>query len=143
MSDPTTTGGAPPRRTIAEKLNHLFDVVRPPGEDREYTGREVVAGVNAAGTDLSASHLSELRRGVKDNPTVRVLDGLANFFGVRVAYFLDPGVEEEVEAELDLRVAMRDAKVRDVAMRAADLDPQQRTAMHRLLAQIIREHDDQ
>lgn len=136
-------GASGPRNTIADKINYLFRVVRPPGEDREYTGREVVAAISAAGGKISASHLSELRRGVKSNPTVRVLDGLAQFFGVRVAYFVDDqGIVEEVESELELRAAMRDAQVRDVALRVAGLDPRQRSAMHRLLAEIIRENED-
>lgn len=136
------SAGSTPGRPLADKLSRLFDAVRPPGEDRQYTGREVVAAVNAAGTELSASHLSELRRGVKSNPTVRVLEGLAHFFDVRVAYLLDDArAVEEVEAELDLRSAMADAQVRDVALRAAGLDPHQRNAMYRLLAQIVREHD--
>ncbi len=142
MSDSSTA--STPRRTLAEKLNHLFAVVRPPGESREWTGKEVVAAVTAAGTDLSASHLSELRRGLKTNPTVRVLQGLANFFEVRVAYLLDdPNAVEDVEVELELRSAMRDAQVQDVALRAAGLSPQQRRAATRLLADIIREHGDQ
>ncbi|HJT02835.1 MAG TPA: XRE family transcriptional regulator [Pseudonocardiaceae bacterium] len=145
MSDmPESTGTEGARRCLADKLNYLFTVVRPPGADREYTGREVVAAINEAGGEISASHLSELRRGLKTNPTVRVLDGLAQFFGIRVAYFLDdPKVTEEVEAELELRKAMHDAQVRDVALRVAGLTASQRSAMYRLLAEIIREHNDQ
>ena len=132
-----------PRMTLAEKLNHLFALVRPSGESREYSGREVVAAVRAAGTELSASHLSELRRGIKSNPTLRVLQGLAAFFQVRVAYLLDdPEVVKDVEAELDLRAAMADAQVADVAARAAGLNAQQRRALNRLLADVIREPDD-
>lgn len=142
MSEPAAP--EPVRRSLAEKLNYLFAVVRSPDDDREYSGKEVVAAINAAGGEISASHLSELRRGIKSNPTVRVLEGLASFFQVRVAYLLnDPKITEEVEAELDLRAAMRDAEVRDVAMRVAGLDPGQRSAMYRLLATIIREDDTQ
>ena len=132
----------PPRRTVADKINHLFDVVRPDGGGREYTGREVVAEIVDRGGELSASHLSELRRGIKTNPTLRVLDGLARFFDVRVAYFTDdPRAVEEVEAELELRAAMRDAQVQDIALRLAGLGPHQRSAAYLLLADIIREHD--
>lgn len=132
----------PPHRTVADKINHLFDVVRPDGGSREYTGREVVAEIADRGGELSASHLSELRRGIKTNPTLRVLDGLARFFDVRVAYFTDDArAVEEVEAELALRAAMRDAQVQDIALRLAGLDPQQRSAAYRLLADIIREND--
>jgi transcriptional regulator with XRE-family HTH domain len=140
MAGPAARGAA--TRSLAAKLDHLFAVVRPPGGEREYTGKEVVAAVNAAGTDLSASHLSELRRGVKTNPTVRVLEGLAAFFGVRTAYLLDdPQAVEEVEAELELRRAMADARVRELALRVADLAPHERAAMYRVLAEIVREHD--
>jgi len=130
-------------RTLADRLNYLFTVVRPTSEDREYTGREVVAGMCEAGTDISPSHLSELRRGIKTNPTLRVLQGLAAFFQVRVAYLLgDEQVEEEVMAELELRKAMSDAQVRDVALRVAGLDPSQRSAMYRMLADVVRENNE-
>lgn len=136
------THADPPRRTVADKINHLFDVVRPEGGDREYTGREVVAEIVDRGGELSASHLSELRRGIKNNPTLRVLDGLAGFFDVRVSYFTDDlQAVEEVEAELELRSAMQEAQVRDIALRLAGLDPHQRSAAYRLLADIIREND--
>lgn len=130
------------RKTFADRLNHLFAMVRAEG-GREYTGKEVVAGVNAGGIDLSASHLSEMRRGKKTNPTLRVQEGLARFFQVRAAYLTgDPQVEREVEAELELRCAMQDASVRDIAARAAGLDATHRSALHQLLAQLIRENDD-
>lgn len=135
-------GGSDGRaQTLAEKLNYLFAVVLPEGETREYSGREVVAGVRAGGTDLSASHLSELRRGVKTNPTMRVLQGIADFFKIKVAYFFDDDVAEEVEAELRLRAAMRDAQVRDLAFRIAGLPQDHRTAMYRLLTDVVTEYD--
>ncbi|MEU2039663.1 hypothetical protein [Nocardia niwae] len=56
-----------------------------------------------SGRDLSESHLSELRRGVKTNPTMRTVSALAWFFGVRAGYFTDPVVAVEVERELDAR----------------------------------------
>lgn len=124
---------------LAARLNYLFTHVRPAGEDREYSGREVVAAVNEAGTDLSASHLSQLRRGVKENPTLKVLQAIATFFDVRVAYLLDdPDAVREVEAKVALRTAMQDAQVQDVAHRVAGLDSRQRVAFNELLADIIK-----
>lgn len=126
---------------LAARLNYLFTHVRPPGEDREYSGREVVAAVNAAGTDLSASHLSQLRRGVKENPTLKVLQAIATFFDVRVAYLLDdPEAVCEVESKVALRAAMTDAKVQDVVHRVAGLNARQQAAVNELLADIIRSH---
>ncbi len=95
------TPSTPPPKTVGERLNRLFDVQRPKGSpDRVFTNREVVVACKDAGRDLSESHLSELRRGVKTNPTLRTLEAIAWFFDVRTGYFTDPAVAAEVEAEL-------------------------------------------
>lgn len=138
MSQPPGAGAS-----LAQKLDFLFEVVRPVGEDRRYSQREIVAAINAAGFPMSNSHMSELRRGTKDNPTKQVMDGIAHAFGVRAAYLMDdPKAVDEVEAELELRSAQRDAEVVDIAFRAAALQPTQRAALMRELTRIIREHDD-
>ena len=36
---------------------------------------------------------------------------------------------------------MADARVRELALRVADLAPHERAAMYRVLAEIVREHD--
>ncbi|MGH3897600.1 MAG: helix-turn-helix domain-containing protein [Pseudonocardiaceae bacterium] len=143
MTEPTRPDSAGAvHRSIAERLNRLFIAIRPSGENREYQGKEVVAAIRAAGGEMSESYLSELRRGIKPNPTIRHLDALAEFFGVRPGYFTDDLVAEEVEAELELRSAMRKANVKDLALRVANLGLVERAAMNRLLAQIITEHDE-
>ena len=131
-------GDPPALSSLADKLNFLFAHVRPEGSTREYTGREVTEAVRAQGAELSQSHLSELRRGIKTNPTARVLQALARFFEVRVGFFFDdPQMVQEVQAEIELRAAMRDAQVHDVAWRVAGLRPEQRTAMFRLLTDVL------
>jgi hypothetical protein len=87
--------------SLSEQLNRLFEVLRPPrSPERTFTNREVVTACRAEGWDLSESHLSELRRGVKQNPTVRTLKAVAWFFEVPVGYFTDPAVTAEVERTL-------------------------------------------
>ena len=153
---------AGPPDTIQGRINRLFKVCRPPGEpEREYQNKEVVATVKAAGREISESHLSELRRGVKDNPTVRVLDTLAWFFEVRPGYFIDPQAAEEVEVELNAREAklrdelraraevvdlereLKDAMARSgvigVAQRAGGMSPRARAKMMRLLIDVLDE----
>lgn len=126
-------------RTLAAKLNYLFDRVRR-DDGSEWTGKDVVGVVRARGVELSASHLSELRRGVKENPTVRVLQALADFFQVRVAFFFDDHeAVAQTEADLELRAAMRDAQVQQVAARAAGLSETQRAAFQRVLTQMLRD----
>lgn len=142
---PDTGGSGPSLNTLADRINYLFATHRPDGADDrdEYTGKYVVQALRATGTEISESHLSELRRGIKTNPTLRVLEGLASFFEVRVGFLLgDPHATQEVFAQAELRRAMRDAEVRDVATRVAGLAPSQRQAMNRLLADLLQEHAD-
>jgi transcriptional regulator with XRE-family HTH domain len=90
-----------PPGSLGEQLNRLFEVLRPVrSPERTFTNREVVTACRAEGWDLSESHLSELRRGIKQNPTVRTLKAVAWFFDVPVGYFTDPAVTAEVERDL-------------------------------------------
>lgn len=114
---------ARPVRTIAEKLNHLFETVHPAGRG-PYTNREVANAVSAnGGPKISATYVWQLRRGERTNPTVDHLRALAGFFGVPASYFLDDDTER-IDAELDLLVALRDAGVRHIALRASGLPPE-------------------
>jgi transcriptional regulator with XRE-family HTH domain len=97
----TRDNDQPTAGSLSEQLNRLFEVLRPAhSPERAYTNREVVTACRAEGWDLSESHLSELRRGVKQNPTVRTLKAVAWFFEVPVGYFTDPAVAAEVERTL-------------------------------------------
>ena len=58
---------------------------------------------------------------MRDNPTKRHLEALAGFFGVPPAYFFDSAEAERIDAELALLTALRDAPVRQIAMRANGL----------------------
>ena len=76
-------------RSFADKLNQLFDTVRR-DDGSSFSLSDVAAAVNAEGrTKLSASYLSELRSGRKDNPNVWVADALARFFQQPLEYFVD------------------------------------------------------
>lgn len=130
--------------SFSDLLEFLFEHFRPRGEDRKYSNREVVTGLRAAGNDMSESHFSQLRRGITKNPTLQVLQGIAAFFDVRVAYLLgDPDAVKEVQSKAALRTAMQDAHVQDVAHRVAGLNARQRVAFNELLADIIQSHSDE
>lgn len=116
--------------TLGERLNRLFEVRRPPGApERPYTNREVVTACKAAGWDLSESHLSELRRGVKRNPTLRTLQAIAWFFHVTAGYFTDSELAADVERELaeqerQLRTTLDANREAQDDLRAATLELQ-------------------
>ena len=120
---PPPSGDSP---GLGDRLNRLFDVTGPATvPERAWRNSEVAAVCRAHGRELSESHLSELRRGVKRNPTLRTLETLAWFFGVPVSFFTDAG-EHDVEQELRARREKRDAeKLAREEARAAALELQE------------------
>lgn len=128
MSEPT-----PPRRTLAEKIDRLFATVRPAGRG-EYSHEQVARAIrDSGGPTISATYIWQLRKGMRDNPTMRHLEALAGFFGVSPAYFLDDQAAEQIEAELELLASLRDTSVRNVALRAADLSPESLRAIRGII----------
>jgi transcriptional regulator with XRE-family HTH domain len=124
------------RRTLAERVDHLFRTVRP-GSRGEYSFEEVARSLQArGGPTVSATYLWQLRKGLRDNPTKRHLEALADFFGVPPAYFFDDAVAARIDAELDLLVAMRDAAVRQIALRAVGLSPESLSAIADMIERV-------
>jgi transcriptional regulator with XRE-family HTH domain len=108
---------------LGDRLDHLFRVVRP-AADREYTYEEVAARLrDLGGPTISATYVWQLRKGVRDNPTKRHLEALADFFGVSPSYFFDcpepaaPGGEPPVE----LLAALRSSAVREILVGSVGL----------------------
>jgi transcriptional regulator with XRE-family HTH domain len=132
----TADGAAHPARTLAERVDHLFATVRKPNR-REYSNEEVSATIaRDQGVSVSASYLWYLRTGQRDNPTFKHLNALARFFGVPPAYFFDDETTATVEAELALLAAVKDAGVRDVALRASGLSPRSLDAITDMINRV-------
>jgi transcriptional regulator with XRE-family HTH domain len=109
------------KRDLAAKVDHLFRTVRPRGGG-EYSFEDVAEAIRTkGGPTISATYLWQLRKGKRDNPTKRHLEALAGFFGVPPAYFFDDAEAERIDAELALLDALRDAPVRQIALRASGL----------------------
>lgn len=137
-----------PGHTFAERLNHLFETVRPAGKG-SYTYEQVSAGVAEAGYEISPAYVWQLRRGERANPTLYHIEGLAAFFGVPASYFLDPAVEDRVNKQLELLASLRDAGVRNVALRAHGLSPKGLAALETMIDRLrdmenleVQEHED-
>jgi transcriptional regulator with XRE-family HTH domain len=130
---PESSAPQPPAR-LQDRINRLFSANHhPDAPEREYRNRQVVETCRAAGREISESHLSELRRGIKDNPSQRTLETLAWFFRIPVEYFTNPTVAVDIEAEL----AVREAKLK--ARLEADREAREdRAAAARELQQAIR-----
>ncbi|MFJ9445995.1 XRE family transcriptional regulator [Kitasatospora sp. NPDC101235] len=109
--------------TLADRIDRLFlTVCRPDGE--QYTHEEVARACReATGETFSATYLWQLRHGRRDNPTKRHLEALAKFFQVPVTYFFDDARGDEIAKEIAFLGALRNAGVRNVALRAVNLSP--------------------
>src|SRR4029450_1360470 len=93
-----------------------------PSDRGEYSYEEVAEGIRArGGPTISATYIWQLRKGLRDNPTKKHLEALADFFGVPAGYFFDNDAATRIDAELDLLVALRDSPVRELALRAFGL----------------------
>jgi ESX-1-secreted protein regulator len=132
----TPAGERAEERPLGERLEHLFrTVLRSDG--REYSNEEVAAAIaRDQQVGISASYIWYLRTGQRDNPTFKHLNALARFFGVPPAYFFDEQTREDVEAELGLLSAMKDAGVRDVALRAAGLSTESLEAIREVIVRV-------
>ncbi|MCM6778554.1 helix-turn-helix domain-containing protein [Nocardia sp. CDC159] len=116
-----TTAEAPTE--LAAKINRLFDVMRKPSDPPLSNAAAAEAITQATGTSISSAYLWQLRSGLKSNPTVVHLRAIAQFFGVPASYLIDAGPDEEIESQLSMLQAMKDAGVRNLALRASGLAP--------------------
>ncbi|GEM_PF-349987 len=123
----------PAPRTLAEKLQFLYETVGPKGQRR--TDRDVAAAIAKQGGRISANYLWLLRTGQRENLGLAYAGMIAKFFGVPVSYFSndDPQLAESVEAQLGLAAAMSDAGVRALALRAHGLSASALTAIQKMV----------
>lgn len=126
--------------SLADKLNHLFASVGP-GAGQEYSNEHVAAAIRETGVPISQSYIWQLRKRKKENPTLRHLQALADFFGVPAAYFFDDEVADRVEVQLKTLVeeqerlsrATEGGDIRLMAMRAGELSPSRRKQVMELI----------
>ncbi|MEU8589994.1 XRE family transcriptional regulator [Streptomyces sp. NPDC048664] len=123
--------------SLAEKIDKLFKTVQPHG--REYTYEEVARGCSElTEKTFSKTYVWQLRTGQRDNPTKRHLEALAAFFRVSVGYFFDDATADRIDSQLALVAAMRNADVRDIALRANALDGEGRRSVVRIIEEVGR-----
>lgn len=133
------------RRSLADKLNHLFATRLNEG-GQEYSNEQVAAAITSAGEPISMSYIWQLRKGRKDNPTFKHIQALSGFFGVPVGYFFDDTMASRVDEQLaelrDLQARKEQASATDqgqlMAMRAGELSEQGRQQVMDLLDVVYR-----
>ena len=104
--------------TLASKVDYLFRRMHP--EERgPYSLQEAATAIKElTGEKISHNTLWKLRTGKHDNPTKRVLEALAAFFGVPPSYFFDDEVFKAVEEQIELLTMLRETRVRGAHLRS-------------------------
>jgi transcriptional regulator with XRE-family HTH domain len=115
--------GQPRLHDLADRLEKLITALYPDERKRPGYARLATMIRESTGGRISATYLWELTTGRKRNVTLAQLGVLADFFGVPLEYFINDEVSRRVNAQLGLAVALRDTKVRNLALRAEGLSP--------------------
>jgi transcriptional regulator with XRE-family HTH domain len=117
---------------LADRLNYLFEHMHPPG--KPYTNAYVAEQVG-----ISEQYVSMLRRGRRSKPDLDLLKRLSRFFGVPDGFLSGTMSEEAVaktEEEIQVLAAMRDARVRAIALRAVGLPPPVQDSLTEIITQF-------
>ncbi|MFJ9412781.1 MULTISPECIES: helix-turn-helix domain-containing protein [unclassified Streptomyces] len=128
--------------TLAERLNHLFAHMHPAGAP--YTNAFVadeISGETAeyGGVKVTEQYLSMLRNGRRTNPSPELLRALAKFFAVPVGYLLGDLSQPQaarVSEEVRFLAAMRDQRVRAIALRSVGLPPEVQESLTTIISQF-------
>ncbi|MFD9336866.1 hypothetical protein ACFWBF_21075 [Streptomyces sp. NPDC060028] len=114
---PTAVAVPGPGASFSDRLNFLFDRVRPPGAE-EYSNAHVARTISSYGGDsYTRSHISYLRAG-KRTPTITMVPLLARFFGVEAAYFVEDEVTRKIATQFEILRKLKENGVEQIALRA-------------------------
>jgi transcriptional regulator with XRE-family HTH domain len=124
-------------KDFARRLDFLFKTVtRSDGSEHSY--EEVQNGTNRA---VTAAYIWRLRTGKATNPGYWVIKALSDFFGVDANYFFKDEKEAiamaEERANTRLAAQFQDSSVKDVALRASQLDEAGRQAILGMIDYIL------
>jgi hypothetical protein len=112
-----------PGASFADRLNYLFDRVRPPGAD-EFSNAHVARTISSYGQEsITGAYIGQLRKGHK-TPTVKLVPLFARFFGVEAGFFVEDEVTRKVAQQFELLRKLSQAGVKQIALRAIGLSPQ-------------------
>ena len=122
--DSSTVSGTGEPPSLAARLERLFDTMRRRDARPMSNAAAAKAITEKTGVSISAAYLWQLRSGKSTNPTVEPLRAIAEFFGISASYLIEAEVDPKIEAQLELIQVLRDAGIRDLAMRASGLTPE-------------------
>lgn len=122
-------------RSFADKLDTLFRTVRRP-DGKEHSHGEVARYLTAhTGESHSRTFVTNMRTGKQPNPRLAIIQALAEFFQVDVSYFFEDGDRDD---DLEGHAALRRDGVRQVALRATELDETDLKVVNDVIDALIR-----
>jgi len=122
------------RDSVSEKIDYLFSSVRR-ADGREHTYDDIESGTKGR---VSRSYVWKLRHGRNNNPSLDVIEALAEFFNVPPSYFFGPSLERDEEAGEAAEVAalVADPAARSVAESARGLSISSLTIVRNLIEDL-------
>jgi transcriptional regulator with XRE-family HTH domain len=120
---------------LARKIVHLIATVYPDERTRPGFAKLSEKIRESTGSTISSTYLWELATGKKHNLTQGTLATLAKFFGVPGEYFFDDEVAARVDSQLELALALRNHKVRSIALRSEGLSDETLDSILAMLTQ--------
>lgn len=115
---------------FSARLNALFQTSTHP-DGRHYSQQDVVDGCQGT---ITRVYLWKLRTGRARNPSMRVVQALADFFGVSVDYFSAPDEQGGLGAERNLD----DPLVAQMCVKYSQLDDQGRRVILNLVDYLVK-----
>jgi transcriptional regulator with XRE-family HTH domain len=134
-------GTGPRAGTFTERLITARESIRRP-DGKMYTLEEIAEGVRSyTGDTCSKQYIGDLLSGKYTAPTQPKIEGIAHFFGLPPSYFFNDPLSVQMEEDLKLGAALREAGVHGIAARMLEVDPAKRNALMEILNEIQnREH---
>lgn len=117
---------------IAQKVNHLFKVIKNDTSGEPYTNAEVA---RLSLGDLTEVQVEQIRTGADSNPSVAQVVALADIFGVHPSYFLDRAKKPPVLDQEAMEI-LRDETVSAIAHKSLHLPDREREMILGIIQQF-------
>ncbi len=127
----------PGARSIADRLNHLFEVIKNQRTGEPYSNADVA---RLSLGDLTEEDVGGIRAGKLENPSIGQIAALAEAFGVHPSYFLETGKEPALLGEQEID-ALSDRKARAILNESLGLSDREKDMVLDMIQHLSRLHE--